>query len=117
MIHPELNQPISLDHLARMTDCFGLIQHANYSLPDFRTGYTTDDNARALVVALKHHQLYREVRSLELVEQYLAFLMYAQTPDGRFHNLARTDNRQRASPALWREDGRIQGGQVDHRVT
>ena len=47
MIYPELSQPVSLDHLKRMTDCFGLIQHANYSLPDLRSGYTTDDNARA----------------------------------------------------------------------
>ena len=52
MNYPESNQPLSLDHLERMTDCFGMIQHANYSLPDLRTGYTTDDNARALVVAL-----------------------------------------------------------------
>ncbi len=81
-----INEPVSLAHLDRMTDCFGMIQHANYGLPDFRTGYTTDDNARALVVALKHHRLYGDARSLQLVEQYLAFLMYAETPDGQFHN-------------------------------
>jgi len=82
----ELDQPVSLDHLERMTDCFGLIQHANYSLPDFRTGYTTDDNARALVAVVKHFHLYGQPRSLELAERYLSFLMYAQTSEGRFHN-------------------------------
>jgi hypothetical protein len=82
----ELDKPISLDHLARMTDCFGMIQHANYSIPDFRTGYTTDDNARALVVAVKHHQLYGDQLSYDLAYRYLAFLMYTQTPEGRFHN-------------------------------
>jgi len=66
MTHPELNQPISLDHLARLTDCFGLIQHANYSIPDFRTGYTTDNNARALVVAVKHYRLYGDQLSRDL---------------------------------------------------
>jgi hypothetical protein len=80
MIHPGLNEPVSLDHLARMTDCFGLIQHANYSIPDLRTGYTTDDNARALVVVLKHHRLYGGQLSRDLAYRYLAFLMYAQTP-------------------------------------
>jgi hypothetical protein len=86
MTYPELSQPVSLDHLERMTDCFGLIQHANYSLPDLRTGYTADDNARALVVALKHHRRYRDGLSRDLAYRYLAFLMYAQTPEGRFHN-------------------------------
>jgi hypothetical protein len=93
MIHSELSQPVSLDHLERMTDCLGLIQHANYSIPDFRTGYTTDDNARALVVAVKHHRLYGDRLSRDLAYRYLAFLMYAQTPEGRFHNFVSYDRR------------------------
>lgn len=80
MIHSELSQPVSLDHLERMTDCLGVIQHANYSIPDFRTGYTTDDNARALVVVVKHHRLYGDQLSRDLAYRYLAFLMYAETP-------------------------------------
>ncbi len=39
---------LSLDHLDRMTDSTGLIQHAIYSIPRRESGYTTDDNARAL---------------------------------------------------------------------
>ena len=31
-----------------MTDSTGLIQHAIYSIPRRESGYTTDDNARAL---------------------------------------------------------------------
>ena len=31
-----------------MTDSAGLIQHAIYSIPRRESGYTTDDNARAL---------------------------------------------------------------------
>jgi hypothetical protein len=88
-----LGEPVKLDHLERMTDYFGLIQHANYSIPDFRTGYTTDDNARALVVALKHHRLYGDKLSRDLTYRYLAFLMYAQMPDGRFHNFISYDRR------------------------
>ena len=93
MIHSELSQPVSLDHLERMTDCLGVIQHANYSIPDFRTGYTTDDNARALVVVVKHHRLYGDQLSRDLAYRYLAFLMYAQTPEGRFHNFVSYDRR------------------------
>ena len=32
-----------LDHLDRMTDSTGLIQHAIYSVPRRESGYTTDD--------------------------------------------------------------------------
>lgn len=39
---------IALDHLDRMTDSTGLIQHAIYGIPRRDSGYCTDDNARAL---------------------------------------------------------------------
>ena len=39
---------IELGHLDRMTDSTGLIQHAIFSIPRRESGYTTDDNARAL---------------------------------------------------------------------
>ena len=39
---------IALNHLDRMTDSTGLIQHAIYEIPRRESGYTTDDNARAL---------------------------------------------------------------------
>ena len=39
---------VVLDHLDCMTDSTGLIQHAIYSVPRRESGYTTDDNARAL---------------------------------------------------------------------
>src|SRR5512133_1578139 len=43
---------LNLDHLHRMTDHTGLLQHAVYSVPNYREGYATDDNARALIVAI-----------------------------------------------------------------
>lgn len=85
--------PLPLDHLRRLTDCFGIIQHANHALPDYRSGYTTDDNARALVVALKHYRLHADELSRELATRYLAFLMFAQREDGRFHNFISYDRR------------------------
>ncbi len=80
------DQPLSLDHLERLTDCFGVVQHARHSIPDYRTGYTTDDNARALVVATKHHRAHGDNPSRKLAARYLAFLMFARRTDGRFHN-------------------------------
>lgn len=80
------DQPLSLSHLQRLTDCFGIVQHAKHSIPDYRTGYTTDDNARALVVAVKHFRMYGDRLSCELAARYLAFLLFAHRSDGRFHN-------------------------------
>ena len=82
-----------LDHLARMTDGTGMIQHAVYSLPDRATGYTTDDNARALVAALKVYETAGSGLALRLAETYLGFLIHAQLPCGRFHNLMGYDRR------------------------
>lgn len=83
--------PLRLDHLARMTDDTGMLQHAFYTTPDPNHGYTTDDNARALVVALQEHAVTGADPGLDLAWRYLAFLRYAQTVDGRFHNFLAYD--------------------------
>lgn len=85
--------PLKLDHLRRLTDDVGIIQHAIYSVPDPHHGYSLDDNARALIVALKHHRLSGEVESLDLAYKYLSFIRYAQTSDGRFRNFLAYDRR------------------------
>jgi len=76
-----------LDHLMRLSDDTGLLQHARYSVPDRAHGYCTDDNARALVVASKFYDLYRSAEAQRLLDTYLAFITYAQRSDGLFHNL------------------------------
>ena len=43
---------LKLDHLFRMSDSTGIFQHASFTVPNFAEGYCTDDNARALVLAL-----------------------------------------------------------------
>ncbi len=84
---------IKLDHLIRLTDDTGIIQHATYGVPDRRFGYTTDDAARALVVALKHFDQLGDEAALELAGRYLSFLSYAQLGDGHFHNFMSYDRR------------------------
>ena len=49
---PELN----LDHLQRLTDDTGMLQHAIFTIPNYWEGHTTDDNARALIFAVLHQQ-------------------------------------------------------------
>lgn len=77
---------VKLDYLARLTDDTGIIQHAAYGVPDRRFGYSTDDAARALIVALTHYELVGDELSLELIDRYLSFLQGQQLLDGHFHN-------------------------------
>ena len=75
-----------IDHLIRLTDDTGMIQHAAYSLPDRDSGYATDDNARALVVTLALEEAGIQ-GVVPLIEVYMAYLKHSQLADGRFHNL------------------------------
>ncbi len=83
--------PIVFEHLETLTDSTGVIQHAIFSIPNRRTGYTTDDNARALIAAIMEFERTGSRDSLQLVSRFLSFLHYAQTPSGRFHNFMAFD--------------------------
>jgi glycosyltransferase involved in cell wall biosynthesis len=78
---------LSLDHLLRMTDDTGIIQHATFSVPARQSGYCVDDNARALMVALHADRLSASRETKRLVSTYLGFLLAAQADDGGFRNL------------------------------
>jgi hypothetical protein len=75
-----------LDHLDRMTDSTGLIQHAIYSVPRRESGYTTDDNARALRLCTRLWGRHQDDRMLGRVSSYLSFLEHARCPVRGFHN-------------------------------
>ncbi len=81
------NDGIALDHLDRMTDSTGLIQHAIYDVPRRESGYTTDDNARALRLCVRLWTRRPDERMLARVTGYLSFLEFARRPGGGFHNL------------------------------
>jgi glycosyltransferase involved in cell wall biosynthesis len=80
---------IKLDHLKAFTDDTGILQHANYTIPDRTHGYCTDDNARALLVCAMG-QKYLPVNGLGLdflSSHYLGFLLYAYNEkNDRFRN-------------------------------
>jgi len=82
---PGITQP-AFDHLIRLTDDTGLLQHARFTIPNRAHGYCTDDNARAAIAAVKHYAQYRDPSILKLLDTYLAFLMYAQNADGTVRN-------------------------------
>lgn len=74
--------PLKLDHLQRLTDGTGILQHATFAIPDYREGYTTDDNARALLVSALLDDLGNQEANA-LATRYLAFLWYALNPETR----------------------------------
>jgi glycosyltransferase involved in cell wall biosynthesis len=67
---------LKLDHLHNMTDETGMFQHALFTVPNYAHGYTTDDNARALLVSALLDELGND-EGLKLSSRYLAFLGYA----------------------------------------
>jgi glycosyltransferase involved in cell wall biosynthesis len=80
---------IKLDHLKAFTDDTGILQHANYTIPDRTHGYCTDDNARALLaVAMGQKYLPTSGLGLDFLSgHYLGFLLYAYNEkNGRFRN-------------------------------
>jgi glycosyltransferase involved in cell wall biosynthesis len=80
---------IKLDHLRRMTDHTGILEHAIFVVPNFPEGYSTDDNARALIVAilLDAFDSGAPTGSADLASRYLAFLWLAFDPaTKRFRN-------------------------------
>jgi glycosyltransferase involved in cell wall biosynthesis len=78
--------PLKLDHLHNMTDATGMLQHALFTVPNYSEGYTTDDNARALMVGALLEEL-GDSEAKDLASRYLAFICYAFNPDtARFRN-------------------------------
>ena len=87
-------------YIFRITDCTGMFQHAVFSVPDPSEGYTTDDNARALIMAEMLYQDSKDKKYLELAYCYLRFLLYAEN-DGWFRNFmdySRSFLEKRGSP-------------------
>ena len=78
---------LSLDGLKALTDDVGMFQHKKFSTIARKEGYTTDDNARALIAALMHHRNIGDPEALRLAETYISFLLHMQKEDGRFHNV------------------------------
>ena len=85
---------VDLRHLRALTDDTGIFQHALYATPDRSHGYTTDDNARALITAVQYWHQLKDASIIPLVQTYLGFLTHAIDQDsGRFRNFMNYDRR------------------------
>jgi len=80
------NPEINLDHVRHMTTNFGMVQFANTNQPDIGTGYTLDDNARALISICMHFEQTRDSTDIKLMHTYLNFISFCQQPNGKYLN-------------------------------
>ncbi|MGH9621883.1 MAG: glycosyltransferase family 4 protein [Bryobacteraceae bacterium] len=86
---------LKLDHLSRMTDSTGVLQHAVFSVPNFSEGYCTDDNARAFILTVLLDELgENQERGRAVATTCGAFLHHAfDRKKNRFHNFMSFDRR------------------------
>jgi glycosyltransferase involved in cell wall biosynthesis len=93
--------PLRLDHIERMSNSTGMIQHATYNVPNFQEGYCIDDNARAFLLCNLLDELGGRPPSANLdrlATNYLAFICAALNRDtGHFRNFMSHGH-------LWLED-------------
>ena len=83
---------VNLNYLRILSDETGILQHAMFTTPERRHGYTTDDNARALQVCFMNWTLFKEESILPLLHRYLSFLADAfDEKTGRFRNFMTYD--------------------------
>ena len=85
-LDPQAMPPFMLDHIKRMTDDTGIIQHAKFGIPNLKEGYCLDDNARALLMVLMAYKQMKHPLALELSPIYLSYIHYMQNEDGSFRN-------------------------------
>jgi hypothetical protein len=83
---------IKMDHQKAMTTKIGMIQFSKISEPDLDSGYTLDDNARALISICKHYQLTNDQSDIEYMKTYVNFIKRCQQTTGNFINYVDQNN-------------------------
>jgi hypothetical protein len=74
-----------------MTTAFGILQFSKFSEPDPESGYTLDDNARALINMVMYHKFKPNEETL--ISAYLPKIYIGiQRPNGWFDNYKDYDN-------------------------
>ena len=82
---------VNLDHLNQMTTKIGIIQFSKINQPDIESGYTLDDNARALIAMCMNYKSTGDKKSLISIQKYLSFIKRCQQPNGDFVNYVDKD--------------------------
>ncbi|CAM2888439.1 glycosyltransferase [Flavobacterium frigoris] len=78
--------PIKLDHIKNLTTDYGILQFSKFSEPDPESGYTLDDNARALINMVMYYKYKPNDETLSLANTYLSYIEGIQRPNGWFDN-------------------------------
>lgn len=80
---------LNLDHIKKLTTGFGMIQFSKINQPDIDSGYTLDDNARAMVAMCQHFELTRDEADVKYINIYFNFIKHCLQPEGYFLNYAK----------------------------
>lgn len=84
--------PTNLEFIKRLTTGTGILQHTKYAVPNRSEGYSSDDNARALILTVKDDQLFEKHQALNLAINYLAYLTHSKTSDNYFYTYQSFDH-------------------------
>ncbi len=86
---PEIN----LSQIKKMTTDIGIIQFSKINIPDRTTGYTLDDNARAMVSLCQHYEFTGDKKDIGLIRIYNSFIKRCLQRKGNFLNYVDIDLR------------------------
>lgn len=78
--------PINLNHINKLTTESGMIQFSKINVPDLSSGFTLDDNARALIAMCMQFENSNNENDLEKIFIYFHFIKYCLQTDGCFLN-------------------------------
>ncbi len=84
---------INLDHIRAMTTDVGIVQFANSSTPNLDSGFTLDDNSKALIALCDHYKIKKEANDLKFIRTYINFILKCQRDNGLFMNYVDKDKK------------------------
>lgn len=85
---------IKLKHIKRLTTPNGIVQFSKINIPDLNSGFTLDDNARALIAMCMHYLLSGKKEDLYYIDIYLSFVERSQKSTGTFVNYFDKNNKE-----------------------
>jgi len=77
---------INLEHIKKLTTDIGMIQFSRISQPDIGSGYTLDDNARAMIAMCQHYELTSDPADIAYISSYFRFIKHCLQSGGAFLN-------------------------------